>query len=80
MLDKTAVSVSSRIEPNSAVHKSKDSLFTVLNSFVMPKGNPMKVIKTTAWTEMSIKIALSSCSLIFMKLFHGCKTLEIYKR
>ena len=43
VLNKTAVLVASRTLPMSSVHKSKEALFTVLNSFVMPKGNPMKV-------------------------------------
>ena len=44
VLNKTAVLVAPRTVPMKGVHKSKVPMFSVLNSFILPKGNPLTVI------------------------------------
>ena len=44
VLNKTAVLVASRTLPMVGVHKSRVPMFSMLNSFVMPKGSPIKVM------------------------------------
>lgn len=47
VFNETAVLVASKTLPMRGVHKSKETLFTTLNSFVMPKGNLIKVCRET---------------------------------
>lgn len=44
VLNKTAVLVASRTLPMVGVYKSKVPMFSMLNSFVLPKGSPIKVM------------------------------------